>query len=123
MCAGRRLGPVRQPGAVRGEGVEGELSRERGGVDPLLGSEHGAIHAARQRPGVGRIDSPLANGVRLRIVTLPEGVDPFPAPGGADGPARAASEKNPSFFDGPGAAWELFESRESKPPFTQQGKR
>jgi predicted esterase len=87
-----------------------------------LGSAHGAIHVTRQKPDVQRIDSTLASGVRLRIVTLPEQVDPFPPPGGADGPARAASEKRPYFFDGPAAAWELFQSQASVPPFSQRGK-
>lgn len=86
-----------------------------------LGSAHGAISVTRQKPGVRRIDSVLDKGVRLRIVTLPEQVDPFPGPGGADPLARDASQKLPSFFDGPGAAWELFESFASVPPFSQQG--
>ncbi len=73
-----------------------------------LGSEAGPVHVTRQRPGVRRIDTSLANGLALRIVTLPEEVNPFPGPGGAEPLARAASEKLPHFFDGPGAAWTFF---------------
>jgi predicted esterase len=75
----------------------------------LLGSEPGGVRVTRQRPGISRIDTTLAGGVALRILRLPGQVDPFPPPGGAEPLARAASEKQPFFFDGAGAAWDFFE--------------
>ena len=84
----------------------------------LFGTDLGAVHVTQQEPGVRRIDARLTaadapGGARelmpLRILRLPEQVDPFPAPGGMDALARAASEKRPHFFDGPGAAWDFFE--------------
>jgi poly(3-hydroxybutyrate) depolymerase len=75
----------------------------------LFGSEAGPVRVTRQKPGIRRIDSTLVGGVQLRILSLPKQVNPFPDPGGTDPLARAASEKRPDFFDGPGAAWEFFE--------------
>ncbi len=73
-----------------------------------MGAAPGAVHVTREKPGVRRIDTTVG-GLPLRIVTLPPGVDPFPGPGGADPLARAASAKRPSFFDGPGKAWDFFQ--------------
>jgi predicted esterase len=84
----------------------------------LFGTRPGAVRVTPQKPGIRRIDTMLTDmdapgGARalmpLRILRLPEQVDPFPAPGGMDALARAASEKRPHFFDGPGAAWDFFE--------------
>jgi len=75
----------------------------------LLGSEPGPVRVTRQRPGISRIDTTLAGEVALRILRLPEQVDPFPPPDGAEPLARAASKGRASFFEGPGAAWDFFE--------------
>lgn len=83
----------------------------------LFGTEPGALRVTRQKSGIRRIDTMLTHDKRellpLRILSLPEQVDPFPAPGGMDRLARAASEKRPYFFDGPGAAWDFFEQQRS----------
>lgn len=75
----------------------------------MFGTEPGPVRVTRQKPGVRRIDSMLRGGVELRVVSLPDQVDPFPDPGGGDRLARAESERRPFFFDGPGAAWEFFQ--------------
>ncbi|MEO8182771.1 MAG: hypothetical protein ABI895_28390 [Deltaproteobacteria bacterium] len=73
-----------------------------------LGGEPGAIRVTWGKPGIQRVDSSLASGVALRIVRLSRGRDPFPAPGGGELLPRKSSQASPTFFDGPGAAWEFF---------------
>ncbi|HKO93491.1 MAG TPA: hypothetical protein VJU61_20195, partial [Polyangiaceae bacterium] len=73
-----------------------------------LGKEPGGVRVKRPQPGVQRIESRLAGGISLEMLRLSPRVDPFPVPGGGDPLTRRASKKNPSFFDGPGAAWALF---------------
>lgn len=75
----------------------------------LFGTEPGPVRVTRQKRGARRIDAALRGGVDLRVVSLPEQLDPFPGPGGGDRLAREESERRPYFFDGPGAAWEFFE--------------
>lgn len=88
-----------------------------GGEDPssltwhwaaALGSTPGPVHVTRQELGVERVDTSLAGGTSLRLLRLSAKVDPFPLPGGGDPITRAASERRPFFFDGPGAAWAFF---------------
>lgn len=73
-----------------------------------LGSEPGPVRVTREKPGIQRVDTPLAGGISLRLVRLSTEVDPFPVPGGGDPITRAASAARPSFFDGPGTAWAFF---------------
>lgn len=52
----------------------------------LFGTQPGAVRVTLQKPGIRRIDTTLTHDQRellpLRILRLPEQVDPFPAPGG-----------------------------------------
>lgn len=73
-----------------------------------LGSEPGAIRVTRAKPGIQQVDSSLASGVALRIVRLSRELDSFLVPGDGEPLPRKASKANPSFFDGPGAAWDFF---------------
>lgn len=63
------------------------------------------VRVARPRAGVERVEASLAGAIALGVLRVSAEVDPFPLPGGEDPTARAASQRRPSFFDGPGTAW------------------